>query len=229
MRSVHKFQKGFTIAELLVVIAIIGVMTTLVLVNFQSGRHSTELRGVSTKLLQDIRLAQSYTIAGNSYSYCQPVYSSANVYMSCRLYSDCGSTADLKACKNTTPTNGYGIYIGDRYAYQMFGDTQPDGVPNAGVDYGVINQDNQSKNVSIIGYRVSPSITPVHDQVDTPLSITFSPPEGVAKIYLDGAIDTTITNVEIVLRNSHISDFCRRVSVNLISGQVSENQGSCGI
>lgn len=226
-------QKGFTIAELLVVIAIIGLMTTLVLVNFQSGRRATELRNVSTKLLQDIRLAQSYTIAGNSFSYCQPVFSTANTYMTCHLYTDCGSSADDKACKNTTPTNGYGIYIGNQDNYQIFGDTDPDGILDTAVDYQVIHQDNASKNIYISGYKVYSTTIPSQtthtgsELAAHPVSVTFSPPEGTARLYFDGSLNIEFTNLDIVLKSAHITDYCRRVSINILSGQVSESQGSC--
>ncbi|MFA6553001.1 MAG: prepilin-type N-terminal cleavage/methylation domain-containing protein [Patescibacteria group bacterium] len=227
-----RHQKGFTLAELLVVMAIIGLMSTLVLVNFQSGRRATDLKGASTRLLQDIRLAQSYTIAGNSFNYCQP--GSANPYILCQLYTECGgSPPNPLACKNTTPTNGYGIYIGNQDTYQIFGDTKPDGILETSVDYQVINQDNTLKNIYILGYRVYSTVTPsqavrVNEEVDThPVSVTFSPPEGTARLYVDGLLNSDYTNLDIVLKSSHIADFCRRVSINILSGQVSESQGSC--
>ncbi|MFH1207286.1 MAG: prepilin-type N-terminal cleavage/methylation domain-containing protein [Patescibacteria group bacterium] len=220
-----RHQKGFTIAELLVVMAIIGLMTTLVLVNFQAGRRSTELRSAATKLLQDIRLAQSYTIAGNSISYCQGG-STANEYGSCLVATpNCGTPGE---CKNTTPTNGYGIYIGSQDNYQIFGDTEPDGILNTSVDYQVIHQDNTSDNIYITGYKVySPSSETTYDPATVPVSVLFSPPEGTAKLYINNSLNTDYTNLDIVVKSTHIADFCRRVSVNLLSGQVSESQGSC--
>lgn len=228
--SLHRVR-GFTIAELLVVMAIIGILTTIVIVNFQSGRRSTDFRGTATKLLQDVRLAQSYTIAGNSISFCQPVHSTANVYHMCQLYTDCGAGAASDACKNTVPTNGYGVYIGSSHAYQLFGDTNPDGILNPTDDYQVTDQDTTSKRIEMIRYTMRDQSTATDYDLTAatppPLTIVFSPPEGTPKFYVGGTEDTTSTSVDIVLRSDYVTNYCRIVTVNRISGQVSENQGSC--
>ncbi|MFA5052308.1 MAG: prepilin-type N-terminal cleavage/methylation domain-containing protein [Patescibacteria group bacterium] len=232
MKHPGRHIDGFTLAELLVVIAIIGLLSALVLVNFQSGRRSTELRGAATKLLQDIRLAQSYTIAGNSIRFCQPPpLSTANVYMSCHLYTDCGGGAAEEACKTTIPTNGYGIYLGSQYSYQLFGDTNPDGLLNPTDDYQITDQDNSSKGIYLTRYVLhGQSASDVYDlttATPAPLTITFSPPEGTTKFYVNGTEDTAHTTVDITVKSSYVSSYCRIVTVNRISGQVSENQGNC--
>jgi hypothetical protein len=93
----------------------------------------------------------------------------------------------------------------------------------------VINQDSTQNNITIAGYKVYNTLTQETqtDPAANPVSVTFSPPEGTAKLYYQGSLNTGFTNLDIVVQSAHISGFCRRVSVNLLSGQVSESQGSC--
>ncbi len=58
-------QKGFTLAELVISIFIIGMISGLVLSNYNKGRSGAELSITVQKAASDIRLMQNYTLSLN--------------------------------------------------------------------------------------------------------------------------------------------------------------------
>ena len=116
-------QLGFTLAELLIVIMIIGLLTTFVMVNFQRGKRSNELRQAGTELFQNIRLAQGYSVGGNSIYYCVEG-SDSNEFGSCVDDEACGGfSGQFDYCKNGVPQGGYGINISLPSSYSLFANT----------------------------------------------------------------------------------------------------------
>jgi type II secretion system protein H len=59
----EKAKKGFSLIELMVAIAILGVIASLTVAGFQSGKKTSNLKNAANKLASDIRLAQNYTLS----------------------------------------------------------------------------------------------------------------------------------------------------------------------
>ncbi len=62
-------KKAFTLIELIVVIAVIGIMTTIVVMNYQAGEKSISLQREGIKFFQNVRRAQA--ILGEGWEDCK--------------------------------------------------------------------------------------------------------------------------------------------------------------
>ncbi len=218
-------NRGFTLTELLIVIAIIGLLTIVVMANFQHGRRVQELRAAGTDLLQHLRLAQSYSIGGNSVNFCQ-AGSAANELRPCSDDTYCGGTGCIKG----VPRGGYGIAISSQERYQLFGDTSSNHVyDDATDDYLVIDEYIGKDNIYIDSYRIDGVL--FEDPDSKFFDVTFEPPTGKVLIYLDQVeyeVDSELpTVVEIMVASSRVSGQCRLISLNRISGQISEANSNC--
>ena len=60
-------KKGFTIAELLVVIAIIGIMSGVMVINFNKGEQNSKLQRSAQQIVQNIRKAQNMALSSTEY------------------------------------------------------------------------------------------------------------------------------------------------------------------
>lgn len=85
-------QDGFTLVEISVSMLIIGLMSTIVLANYNLGRRQGALNRSAQRLAVAIRQAQNYALFS-------------------RVGSKCG-----------TPPGGYGVYIISDSQYTIFGD-----------------------------------------------------------------------------------------------------------
>ncbi len=63
-----KGQKGFSLIEMLVVMSIIGILSTVVILNFRQGGRETSLRQVAQRVASDIREAQTMTLGAKRYA-----------------------------------------------------------------------------------------------------------------------------------------------------------------
>jgi Tfp pilus assembly protein FimT len=95
---------GFTIVELAVSMLIIGLISTIVLANYNTGRRQEALNRSAQRLAVAIRQAQNYA-----------------------LFSRVGT-------KCSTPTGGYGVYILSASQYIIFGDCNGNHVYNSVAD-----------------------------------------------------------------------------------------------
>lgn len=223
-------QKGFTIVELLIVIVIMGVLTLVVMVNFQSGRRSQELRQAGTELQQNIRLAQSYTIGGNSIKYCS-VGSNQNPQQPCSDDTNCGSGT----CKLGVPLGGYGISVNSTQSYKLFADTTDNQFYEGSIiDYLIIDKFLIKNDISIAEFKFDDEgvIIPGNNRQ---LDITFFPPVGTVNFYYDegearDSINNQLfTNVQILIKSDYVKNYCRTILINRISGQVSESKSDCNL
>lgn len=226
-------NKGFTLTELLVVIAIVGIFTTIVMVNFQRGRESDEFKRATTELQQNFRLAQSYSIGGNSIKYCEQ-NSDAHASYPCEDDSYCNADAAPwdYFCKTAVPLGGYGIHVDSTELYTLFGDTTADSYFVDSIeDYVVVEKYIFTKGVHVDSFRFGTE-EPIIPSSENILDLTFTPPTGKMNFYLnqtealDGSSEPYYT-IELLLSSDFVEDTCREISINKISGKISEAISSC--
>jgi prepilin-type N-terminal cleavage/methylation domain-containing protein len=235
-------QLGFTLAEMLVVIALTGLLTIMVMANFKHGNYSNDLRQASTELLQNIRLAQNYTIGGNSINYCSEG-DLAHRYHVCTANTNTDCCSDINSCsgicKNGVPQGGYGIVIYSTDNYKIFGDTNNDGVfsnppqYSEASDYIAVNKDISAKKIHIKEFELSslaPPPSPVVPSTTNFIVVRFSPPEGTVHFYNgQSGAEIAATTLTISISSDNIPNICRHIVINSVSGQVSEGAGGCNL
>lgn len=223
--SFIKSGAGFTLAELLIVIALIGLLTTMVVVNFRRGNFSNDLRQVSIELSQNLRLAQQYTIGGNSILLC------SDNSTHCTTEGDPCLT-NSAVCRSGVPQGGYGAHFGSNFQYTIFGDITDNGLLDSGDDTSVIVKRIDGKGIHISFYQLEGQTATVPDP-SSPLNIVFDTPQGTIHfITLDSGgnmVDNINSNILRILVTSDNIAVCRTVSINRISGQISETQSDCSL
>ncbi|MFA5135075.1 MAG: type II secretion system protein [Patescibacteria group bacterium] len=228
-------KRGFTLTELLIVISIIGLFSAIVMVNFRHGRESDEFRRVSTELHQNFRLAQNYSIGGNSIKYCERS-STDHEFYPCEDNSYCnlgvGPWDPEYECKAAVPLGGYGINVRSTERYTLFGDTTADHLlTDSTEDFIIVENNVFTKGVHIESFRFG-TADPATPSSENTLDVTFTPPTGTMNFYLNGAeaIDDDAEpyfTLELLLGSDFIEGSCRKVSLHRISGQISEDMSSC--
>jgi prepilin-type N-terminal cleavage/methylation domain-containing protein len=228
--------EGFTLIELLVVIVIVGLLTVMVMVNFRSGAHTNDLRRVGTELLQNIRLAQQYTLGGNSVKYCTS--DAGNLFGHyCSDYTGCNNIPG--ACKTGVPLGGYAAVIDNQNSYKIFGDTDFGSTDGSGIynspDYLVIDKYISLNGVHIRGFKLNDQSVYQVPTGSNYAVVRFSPPEGTAHFFIKLSAQSvgsevtaaTQTSLDIIVGSDYLPQSCRKITINRISGQISENGGSC--
>jgi len=241
-----KGQQGFTLMELLIVIALIGILLVMVMVNFDRGNDSTDLRKAGNDLMQDFRKAQSYSISGNSVNYCDES-STDHKYYPCQDDNFCGgNVGEYDYCKSSVPGGGYGITIDSTEGYLLFADTYfvDDSNPESPYshnyfdsnieDYEISNINYSMEGIHIKQYKLGDEDVVVPNDNINRLDILFDVPEGKAKFYkkLTEAVDEEgqlINNLQIIVASDYISNICRKITINRITGQISESQSTCNL
>ena len=112
-----KKDSGFTIVDLLISIAILGLLSTIVLVNFRGGERSDSVRQSANMALSFLRRAQTMTLSGAT------------------LISD-----------GTFPEGGYGVRFdsSDTNTLVLFADKNKDHLYSAGEETESIDLSKQS-------------------------------------------------------------------------------------
>jgi len=220
---------GFTLTELLVVIALVGILAVMVMVNFRRGEHSNNLRQASTALLQDLRLAQNYTIGGSSLNYCD---GNSGDYFGDSCPSEGETTGcGTGMCVNGVPLGGFGINIALTENYLVFADTNNNQELD-GPNRVIISRDYFLKGIHIKSFKLGSQET-VTPSVDDYLNIIFEPPQGTVHFFvkLDEVVlsDSQETLASILISSDYVSGSCRKVTINRISGQISESQSECSL
>ncbi len=227
-----KYRTGFTLTELLISISILSLLTIIIMANFQHGRRVQELRRAGTELSQNFRLAQSYTIGGNSVNFCD-VNSDDDAYHPC--INDAACDAGNGECINSVPPGGYGIHLGSPSSYKLFGDTVDDNIYDTDqTDYLVLDKYYTDQGISFVQYKLGDEAAVVPSASEY-LDIVFEPPVGTITFYHNGieATDTStgqlINVARILVASSFVDEQCRTITINRVSGQVSEDQSACSL
>lgn len=242
-----KDKSGFTLVELLVVIALIGALLIMVMVNFNRGNHSTDLRAASNSFMQDLRKAQTYSISGNSVNYCDNT-STNHKYYPCQDDDWCGgNVGEYLLCKSSVPGGGYGIMIDSTENYLLFGDTyfvDDQDAENTEshnffddniMDLEITNINFTLDGIHIKEYKLGnePVVVP-NNTIDNRLDILFDVPAGATKFYkvTQEAVDGSgqlINILQILISSDHVANSCRKITINRITGQISESQSACNL
>ncbi|MBI5037302.1 MAG: prepilin-type N-terminal cleavage/methylation domain-containing protein [Candidatus Kerfeldbacteria bacterium] len=213
-------SRGFTLLELLIVMFIIGVLTMIIVVNFNRGDKTQDLRSTSTQLIQSIRLAQGYSTGGNSLFFCG-LGATQHAYERCANDAYCGGA--VNSCTDAVPPGGYGVHFGAPYSYTLFGNTNTAENYFSVVDPLIFQADTLPTHVGMIAYRIG-GVTHAAE-VDS-LDIVFIPPTGTISFFV-GALPDASTQVDLLMKHQEIDTICRIISVNRASNQISESQGGC--
>jgi len=228
-----KSGAGFTISELLIVMGIMAVLIGFVIVNLERAERSRELQHVSTQLQQDFRLAQGYTIAGNSINFCAT--GSSLEYYYCNCLGEMGCCGGDGLCKNGVPLGGYGIRIASTENYTIYGDKNNSGDvdPDPNLDYQISFKDTSLKRIHISQFQLG-SQSPVTPSDVNYVSVLFEPPLAKVHFYarlegLGGLFDSSESELKLLIKSDYISGTCRIITINRISGKISESQGECSL
>ncbi|MFA6098833.1 MAG: prepilin-type N-terminal cleavage/methylation domain-containing protein [Patescibacteria group bacterium] len=227
----NRDSRGFTLLELLITISIIGIMSVLVMANFQYGRRANELRRAGTELLQNLRLAQGYTTGGNSIKYCEGgSIPQPNAFKPCADDTYCAPNS----CITSVPLGGYGIHLESTGSYLLFGDTTKNQFyDDSNVDAAILLKDISIKGLYILQFKLGNGVALAPSPIN-PLDITFEPPNGDIHFYLhqvpavDGDGDL-INTLDLLVQSNFVTENCRKISINRISGQISEVQNPCSL
>ncbi len=246
--------KGFTLIELLAVIVFMGIFSQLVMANIYRGQQAQQLRQASQDLVQDIRTAQTYAVGGQKVSICKGSYSVICPATDCNTLKNNPAYPDL-ALDNSgnticgeVPKGGYGIEIQSPTAYNLYPDTYVKTTDNPTT--GQCRWYNSCGSYTDAALLKSVTLqTPVQiwafeynndSLICTPGSlshkeayVTFEPPFGIGHIVRfdtqtkSGKQDVTIQSLKIWLTLGGDTSRCRKVSVNGITGQVTEDIDTC--
>lgn len=227
-----KSGAGFTLVELLVVMFIMGVLLIMVAVNFNSGRHSNNLRQAGIELMQDLRLAQGYTNGGNSINYCiEGSTPPEKEFGTCVNDAGCGGV--VGSCYNGVPLGGYGLNFASQEVYSLFADTNKNHEFNFATEREIVRHDYLSKKIHISEFKLGDLAKQV-PAVNNYVNITFEPPEGAIHLYTklfgeDEVTESTETTLEILISSEYVSDSCRKIKINSITGQINETHSACSL
>ena len=194
-------SRGFTLVELLVAISIFALITTLVIIDFRTGRFNDELRIDAEKLATDVRKVQTLALTGFV-----PAAGGGN-----------------------TPEGGYGIRLTeDTGTYILFADYAygVDDITNMRFQSEVADDQDVELTGSPVAFTSNVSVDasttncifPDEDVVD----IVFTAPS--ASVYVCGEDATSSSmypvSIELVLTHDRTGNI-RTVVVNGVTGRVS--------
>lgn len=227
--SFFSFKKnsGFTLVELLVAMAIFGLLSALVIANFSKGTETNKFKQASLEFAQNIRLAQNYAISGKSLWRC-----AGNKALACTTDTQVAVCASAVPCENKVPAGGFGVDITSG-VYNIFTDQSESGGPSRTFDpiadgSAIIVEYmlSMSSNIASIKYYKLSDQSEKLSMDGVTIDITFEPPTGIIHFCINqnncSALDSETTIDFLIANNNDPGHNCRQVTINKISGQISE-------
>lgn len=192
-------RKGFTLVEMLIALTIIGLLTTVSVVQFQSGRYDDALRNATLRISDALRTAQSSALSGTLEQYQDaPRYG---------LYAFKVSAG--ASCMNGSATVNEGLVL--------FADINDDGLYTASIDSAIrcISFDVDAMHAIVLDEIKE---TKAADGTTTlPASATAAFRRPTASVTVDG--DIVMKNLIITLKNTK-NNHTKEVALDRISGRV---------
>ena len=189
-------RKGFTMVELLLVILIIGILTTIVTIDFRSGKMRQDLKQAALDLSGSLRKVQNMAMTGQTM---------------------------LIGEVEEVPLGGYGLFFnlpaGEYNKFYLFGDTFPDPPDHryeSGKDWLVEEQEvvfPAGVVIEEIRHALPLPVNPYYQKV----SIVFKPLEREPFVCLDTICDV-VTLVEIQLKHQQIDNIKYLIKLNIVTG-----------
>lgn len=205
-RSLLNKRSGFTLVEMLVSVSIIMILSVVMIINFNAGKHKDDLRNSAYYIASIFHQAQDYTLGGKTYDFGGEI-----------KYSE----------------GGYGIFVSTQDdAITLFADTNPDGYFAFGDDqwYDEPDQNNfdgftyytsfhnveLDNNLNHVIYYEGQNL---RDTNDASFSYVFVPPFGDRRINNNTGLKN-FGLIEFVVCSPYLSDEGIIISSNAASGQI---------
>lgn len=219
MKNTSKKILGFTLIELIIAMGIFALLLGLSLANFRRGQKMDDLKQATEEMVSNIRQVQNLGMSGKIIKVCEGGDNAGDL---CDDNSQCNNGE----CKPTVPEGGYGIYltseIGSSTNYKLYADMGPNPDMVYDPEEDVILPGpaifNLPPRVQI--YKLSKECV-FHCWSLDELDIVFQPPKPTP-----WANREQEQEVNIFLKHDEF-DFCQRIVVNGVSGQVSEEKVDC--
>ncbi len=182
--------------ELLLVILIIGILTTIVTIDFRSGKMRQDLKQAALDLSGSLRKVQNMAMTGQ--------------------------TMMIGEVKEV-PLGGYGLFFnlpaGEYNKFYLFGDVVPDHRYEFGKDWLVEEQEvvfPAGVVIEDMRHAAPPDAYSYFDLIQN-ISIVFKPLEREPFVCLDETCDP-VTIVEIQLKHQQIDNIKYLIKLNIVTG-----------
>jgi len=190
-------KQGFTLAEVLTVTFIIGLLSSILVVNWRNNEKMYLVQRVAQEIVQNVHTAQSLALAGKTY----------------------GPGTGSEPCLDY-PCPYYGVNFSTATKYTVFGDKNgnktyetPPSDLRIGVDDIFIDPNVEIYSLSCVKNGIITIITPPHS-----LGILFSVPDGFTIINTDPTISSAIIGVRKINTTCAQTKNCKIITITNTGG-----------
>lgn len=196
---IRRFGKGFTLVEMLVAIMVIGLLTTVSIAQFQSGRQDDALRLAAIRVSDSFRTAQSSALSGTLEQ-----YQNASAY-GVRIFK---TAADV-SCQDGSTTVNEGLVL--------FADANNNGLYDAATDTIIRCVSLDVDKAHSIVFDSIQEVKTADDSVISSANVTASFRRPTSIAYIDN--DTVMKKITITLKNNK-NNHTKQVVFDRISGRI---------